>query len=121
MRERLKSIGNKERHRYSAEVAQFGWKSGWNEPEPTIMLKNVRLYGNDDIITDHLWFSLGKQFQKLNLKEGDIISFNARVAKYVKGYKGDWWYFYEKTGYFPTPISTDYKLERPTKMKIESN
>ena len=56
-----------------------------------------------------------------NLKEGDIISFDARVAKYVKGYKGDWWYFFEKTGHFPTPISTDYKLERPTKMKIESN
>ena len=43
------------------------------------------------------------------------------IAKYVKGYKGDWWYFFEKTGHFPTPISTDYKLERPTKMKIESN
>ena len=95
MRGKLKAIGNKERHRYSAEVAQFGWKSGWNEPEPTIMLEN------------HKW--------------SVIISFDARVAKYVKGYKGDWWYFFEKTGHFPTPISTDYKLERPTKMKIESN
>ena len=85
------------------------------------MLKNIRLYGNNDIITDHLWFSLGKQFQKLNLKEGDIISFDARVAKYVKGYKGDERYFFEETGRLPPPISTDYKLERPTKMKIESN
>ena len=120
MRKELKAIGNEERHRYRAEVALFGWKSGWNEPEPTIMLKNIRLCGNDDIITDHLWFSLGKQFQKLNLKEGDIISFDARVAKYVKGYKGDEWYFFDKKGYFPPPISTDYKLERPTKIKIES-
>ena len=57
MRERLKAIGNKERHRYRAEVAQFGWKSGRNEPERKIMLKNIRLYGNDDRITDHLWFA----------------------------------------------------------------
>lgn len=119
MRKNLKTIGNKERHRYCAEVAKFGWKSGWNEAEPTILLKDIKLYKSDEVIVDHLWFSLGKQFRDLNLKEGDIISFDARVSKYVKGYMGDELYFLNKTGRLPAPISTDYKLERPTKIKIE--
>ena len=117
MRKELKKITNKERHRFVATVSKFGWKAGWNAPEPTILLTEIKLETENEIITDHLWFNLGKQFSELNLKEGDIIAFDARVGKYKKGYYGDVDYFFMKNGYFPPAPTVDYKLERPTKVK----
>ncbi|MSE08271.1 hypothetical protein GKC33_05975, partial [Lactobacillus salivarius] len=67
---------------------------------PTIMFKNVKI--NDNLVTDHLWFNYTKGFAVLGtLHEGDVISFNARVTSY------------EKAGH-----QIDYKLERPTKVKL---
>ena len=37
-------------------------------------------------VCDHLWFTVGKQLDKLNLKEKEVIRFDARVTRYVKGY-----------------------------------
>lgn len=120
MRTELKKITNQERHRFIGTVSKFGFKAGWYAPEQTILLTNIKLYDEDKIITDHLWFTMGKQFSQLNLKEGDIISFEARVGKYRKGYYGNIDYFFEKNGYFPPRATIEYKLERPTKIKLEN-
>lgn len=119
-RKNLKKLGDQERHRFIGTVGKFGWKAGWNYPEETIMLKDIKLFSSDEILTDHLWFNLGKQFASLNLKEGDVISFDARVGKYRKGYYGNIDYFFEKNGYFPPSPTIDYKLERPTKIRLEN-
>jgi len=47
------------------------------------------------------------------LEDGDVIEFRARVTQYTKGYKG-----YRDDVY--VPIETDYKLSRPTKVRIVS-
>ncbi|MGE5411002.1 MAG: hypothetical protein ACM3MI_08580, partial [Clostridiales bacterium] len=55
--------------------------------EETVLLKNVQ-DSSGKVLTDHLWFNLTTGFEKLNLKEGDRIQFDARVKSYTKGYKG---------------------------------
>ena len=41
-------------------------------------------------------------------------------ALYEKGYYGNIDYFFEKNGYFPPKATIEYKLERPTKIKLEN-
>lgn len=84
-RTKLKEIGMEERKRYVGTVDEFGTRKGFKGLIDTILLINIKLEGSEEIITDHLWFDLGKQFSDLNLQKGDIIAFNARVAKYKRG------------------------------------
>lgn len=102
---KLKEIGKDERHRYIATVGRVGVKrnSYKGYGERTILLKDIKLLGSDDVITDHLWLTCGVTLKKLDLKAGDSIEFNARVASYYKGYYKD---------------DIDYKLERPTKYTV---
>ena len=76
---KLKQIGTEERKRYVGTVDKFGIRRGFKGLIDTILLINIKLEGSEEIITDHLWFDLGKQFSDLNLQKGDIIAFNARV------------------------------------------
>lgn len=107
MRTKLKAIGKETRNRYHATVGRMGIKS--NEfkgfPERTILLKNVVNVDTGEVVTDHLWFTVGKTLKNLKLKEGDEITFNARVGTYRKGY-------IDKT--------TDYKLNYMTKIEVKS-
>lgn len=109
MRKQLKEIGSSERHTFSAEVVRFGWKSGWRGSVRTILVKDVRL--GERIVCDHLWFTVGKQFENLALMSGDVITFSARVSRYVKGYKG------YRDDVFDKPIETDYRLSFPTHVR----
>ena len=109
---KLKQIGTEKRNRYVGTVEKFGIKNGFKGLIDTILLINIKLEGSEEIITDHLWFDLGKQFSDLNLQKGDIIAFNARVAKYKKGYYGG------RELEIPKPPAGDYKLQRPTKVTV---
>ena len=111
-RTKLKEIGMEERKRYVGTVDEFGTRKGFKGLIDTILLINIKLEGSEEIITDHLWFDLGKQFSDLNLQKGDIIAFNARVAKYKKGYYGG------RELEIPKPPAGDYKLQRPTKVTV---
>ncbi len=111
-RKKLKEIGMEERKRYVGTVDKFGTRKGFKGLIDTILLINIKLEGSEEIITDHLWFDLGKQFSDLNLQKGDIIAFNARVAKYKKGYYGG------RELEIPKPPAGDYKLQRPTKVTV---
>lgn len=106
MRTKLKNIGNETRKRYRATVGRMGIKrnSFKGFPERTILFNNLIEITTSEEVTDHLWFTVGKQLKKLNLKAGDEISFNARVGIYKKGYKHK-----EK----------DYKLNRMTKIVVD--
>lgn len=109
MRKKLKNIGDDERHTFTGEFIRFGTKNGWVGEVKTLLLGDVKM--GDDIVTDHLWFDCGKSFERLDLKEGDIVQFDARVAKYEKGYRG--W----RDDVFDKPPCTDWKLSRPTKVR----
>lgn len=109
---KLKQIGTEERKRYVGTVDKFGIRRGFKGLIDTILLINIKLEGSEEIITDHLWFNLGKQFSDLNLQKGDVIAFNARVAKYKKGYYGS------RELEIPKPPAGDYKLQRPTKVTV---
>ena len=107
-----KKLGTKygQRLRFSATVIRFGKKTAFKGPDlDTILLGEVRIAGETPILAEHLWFTCGKWSK--TLKVGDDFSFDARVGSYEKGYRGyrdDVW----------TESGTDFRLERPTKIKI---
>ena len=108
MRKKLGKLHGK-RTRFRGEVVKFGTK---NEClEETVLLKNVTLVENDDVLTDHLWFTCGKWSDPIS--EGDVIEFDARVKLYKKGYWG-----HREDLWDAPPPSTDYHLAYPTKVKI---
>jgi len=108
MRRALKSLEGV-RTVFHGTVVQFGMKSGYTGRDlPTLMMKDV-MDSADNIVTDHLWFMVGKQLAALHLQIGDVISFQARVTIYEKGYKG-----YRDD--VDKPIEIDYRLSNPTKI-----
>lgn len=109
MRTEMKELYEK-RMKFTAVFKRFGSKINWHGyPEETILLTNVTDM-NENQITDHIWFSYTKGFQKIGeLKEGDKIEFFARVRNYVKGYVRHSDYIDNRT--------IDYKLNNPTKIR----
>lgn len=108
MRNELKDIEDI-RGTFTGEFVRTGLKSGYRGELETLLLTNVK-DSNNKVVTDHLWFNYTKGFKNLGeLKEGDLIKFDARVKEYEKGYKG-----YRDDVY--KPIEIDYKLSHPTKL-----
>lgn len=108
MRTKLKAANN-QRLRFKAKVERFGIKPNYHGfPEKTILLTEVKFLENNRPATDHIWFTVGKTFEALNLKPGDSIEFDARIGEYVKGYVNHREYIDDR--------EIDYKLTRPTKM-----
>ena len=97
------------RDTFSGIFVRTGTKSGFKGLEYTVLLKDIK-DKSGKIVTDHLWFNLTKGFESLNLSEGEVVEFNARVKKYEKGYFGS-----RGDVYKPTEI--DYKLSHPTKIR----
>lgn len=108
MRKKLQEI-KEVRKTFTGIFERIGFKNGYKGVLETVLLKDIKdTEGN--YISDHLWFNLTKGFESLNLKQGDVIQFNARVKEYTKGYKG-----YREDVY--KPIETDYKLSHPSQCK----
>lgn len=111
MRKDLQKI-NGDRQTFTGTFSRFGQKSGYKGPLPTLLLLNVKNQ-QGKTVTDHLWFNLTKGFAALELEEGDLVQFDARVKEYEKGYKG--WDFEKQ---LESPIEIDYKLSHPTKLSV---
>ena len=73
---------------------------------PTLMLKDV-MDSAGNLVTDHLWFLVGKQLAALHLQMGDGISFQARDTAYIKDDKD-----YREDVY--KPIEIDSLQSNPT-------
>lgn len=109
MREGLAKLGSARRYTFLAEFKRYGNKTNsyTKRIEWTILLVNVKEKTSGKEVTDHIWFSLGDQFKALGeLKEGDVLQFDARVDTYIKGYAG--WEDEDR--------EQDYRLSRPTKI-----
>lgn len=113
MREKLQKLENI-RETFTAKFKRCGTKTNWHGfPEKTILLVDVK-DSSGKKVTDHIWFNLTKGFEKIGeLKEGNIIQFDARVKEYFKGYAG-----YKEEDQWERPIEQDYKLNNPTKIKV---
>ncbi len=102
MRHKLKRIEN-ERSTFLATFERFGsGGDAYSGTYMTVLFKNVSSLSGKPL-TDHLWFRYTKGFQTLDLKEGDLIRFDARPKAYQKNYRG-------------SRNTTDYKLSYPTKI-----
>jgi hypothetical protein len=109
-----KELARKEgsRETFTGAFVRFGFKSAYRgRDKPTLLLRDVK-QADGKIVTDHLWFNLTKEFERAGLSEDDVVQFDARVKRYEKGYKG--W----RDDVYDRPISTDYKLSHPTKVKV---
>jgi hypothetical protein len=117
MRTALAQLGTTQRHRFAVTVERYGFKPGWKGwLERTILLRDVCLVSTGATLCDHLWFTCGKQFERLNLEPGDRVEFDARVDSYVKGYQGR---RAEELGEAWT--QADWRLSRPTKIRRAVN
>lgn len=111
MRKELKNIEGL-RSRFTAKFVRYGSKKAFKGmPIKTLLFCDVKdKYGKE--YCDHIWFTTNKQFESLGLKEGDGISFDARVKQYTKGYKGN------REDYDLPAVSKDYKLSHPNNIVI---
>jgi hypothetical protein len=99
------------RGEFRGTVAQFGTKRAFRGPDlPTMLLKDVE-DETGQIVTDHVWMTVGKQLSRLNVQVGEEVVFVARVTRYEKGYKGS------REDVFAAPPSTDYPLSYPTNVR----
>src|SRR5208283_5656770 len=96
---------NGKRRRFEGTFERFGVKAGYKGPLKTLVLLNVVDVYTREEVCDHLWFTVGKQLDRLDLKEGELIRFYARVTQYLKGYvhRGE------------DNREVDYRLSYPTK------
>jgi len=113
MRTELKEIQNN-RKTFTGIFKRYGTKTNWHGfPEKTILLTDVK-DSIENKVADHIWFSMTKGFEKLGeLKEGDLVQFDARVKPYFKGYNG-----YREEIRWEKPIKKDYKLNNPSQIKV---
>lgn len=118
MRKDLKAIDG-ERQTFTGTFVRFGRKSRyrpkkvgdeWVDYDETVLLRDVR-NAEGRIVTDHLWFNYTKGFAGLgDLREGDVVRFDARVKPYVKGYINRRDYIDDR--------EVDYKLSHPTRFLL---
>lgn len=112
MRIQLKDLGSRDRHTFIATFERYGKKPGWFTPGNTALFKNVKLTDSEEILTDHIWLTVGKQLFELGeLKQGDIIQFNARVGEYFHK-------FFDKDYMFEPEYSLDFRLYRANKLVV---
>ncbi len=99
------------RGEFRGTVALFGTKTAFRGPDiPTVMLMDVK-DETGEIVTDHLWMTVGKQLTCLKVQVGEEIVFAARVTPYEKGYKG------HREDVYDAPRSLDYRLSNPTQIR----
>jgi hypothetical protein len=98
---------------FRARFARFGEKRGFDgrAPVPTALFYDVRDECGE-IVTDHLWFTVGLQMKALALQSGDVVVFEARVSSYWKGYVSG---RYDDDNW--QPRQKDYRLSYPTKLR----
>ena len=100
-----------ERRSFRATFVRFGSKRGYQGyKEETILLKDIVDLSANSIIADHVWFNFTKGFERLALNPGTIVTFDARVKEYHKGYVN--------RRYGIDNRKKDYRLSHPTNVSI---
>jgi hypothetical protein len=101
-----------QRKKFRATFSKLGKKINYKGySEPTILLTDIIECETNLKITEHAWFSYTQGFEDADMKEGDVIEFEARVKEYKKGYVNRRYKINEK--------KLDYKLSHPTKIRVK--
>lgn len=90
---------------FRARVQCFGSKYG---NEKTVLLIDI-CDERGNRVCDHLWLGTTRSFE--GLEQGSTVVFAAKVAAYIKGYRG------RKDGDWHKPIEIDYTLTNLTKVR----
>lgn len=110
MRKLLKQSDG-ERKRFNAKFSRIGKKRNFKGySEDTILLTDVKDATTGVLITDHVWFTFTRGFDAANIREGDIIEFDARVKAYRKGWINRSLQINNQ--------KTDFRLSNPTKISV---
>ena len=109
MREGLKAMENA-RSKFTGIFVRYGVKPAYKGPPiETLLFRDVRDQ-TGKLVTDHIWFTTTKGFDVYKFNDGDVVSFDARVKEYWKGYRGR----RGDDGY--SQVTKDYKLSHPNKI-----
>jgi hypothetical protein len=109
-REELKSRAGK-RGTFTATFSRFGTKKAYKGPPlKTALLVDVR-NTLDELIADHLWFTVYKTLDQVGLEPGDRVQFKATPEAYKKGYRG------RRDDFDLPPPEIDYCLKRPSHVR----
>jgi hypothetical protein len=101
------------RKKFEATFSRLGKKKNYHGyAEDTILLIDVIDADTRERVTDHVWFSFTRGFEKISMKEGVILEFEARIKEYVKGYVNPALGVKKRT--------RDFKLSHPTKIKVKT-
>lgn len=99
-----------ERFTFHATFVRIGKKTNYmGHSEETVLLKNILKAETKEFVCDHVWLNFTRAFEKLSLREGDTISFDARIKQYTKGYVN------RKINI--NQQKRDYRLSHPTQVK----
>jgi hypothetical protein len=100
------------RKRFEGTFSRLGKKRNYNGySEDTILLTNIVDSESNEWVADHAWFSYTKGFEKVQLTEGCVVQFEARVKAYSKGYVN--------RALGMTKRKTDLKLSHPTQIQVK--
>lgn len=97
---------------FTAVFWQYGSFRSFRGTGRTILLKIVKdVKGR--ILADHIWINYTASFDAVGeFQQGDIVTFDARVAKYIKGYFGE-----RIEDRLSHPAREDYRLKYPHNVK----
>lgn len=99
------------RKKFKGVFARYGKKVNYKGySEETVLVEQIVDAETNQLMCDHLWFSLTKGFEKLNLTNGDVLQFDARIKEYKKGYKN--------SAHKIDNTSKDFKLSHPTNISL---
>ena len=82
MRKKLQKYSNKR----NTFIGTFIKKGLTADNVDTVLLRNITTIKNK-VVADHMWFRFSRIWKSLGkLQEGDLIQFDAKSIRYIKGY-----------------------------------
>ncbi|MEX2234360.1 MAG: hypothetical protein WD824_19500 [Cyclobacteriaceae bacterium] len=111
---KLLASGKGVRKKFQGIFSRFGKKSNYHGySDETILLVQITDVETNKVVADHIWFGLTKGFEKLDLRPGMKVEFEARIKPYKKGYVN--------RRYNIDQSRMDFKLSNPTRVAVASN
>jgi len=99
------------RKKFRGIFVRTGRKAGFNgHSQETLLFKKIIDLETETMVADHVWFNFTKGFEGVEINEGIIIEFEARIKEYKKGYVNNKLKINQQ--------KIDYKLSHPTKIRI---
>jgi hypothetical protein len=97
------------RLKFSAVFDRYGTRINWKGYSETTLLLTDLCFEDGSPAAGHVWIAETKEAQALGpFRPGQKLEFEARIGAYEKGYR--------YRGKALTPIKTDFKLNRPTRI-----